>query len=122
LRSDYLKREITLSQLFMAVAIMITAVMACKKQPVCERDNTGFTKIYNNTGVTIKVKIYSATYPGDGFLAERSVDIGQTTAYDNVPSGPIEIWEDDVNSPWGYWATVQVVCDTLKFNIYPYGK
>ncbi len=110
------------SLLIMAVVIMIIAVVACKKQPVCEREDTGFAKIYNNTGVTVKVKIYSATYPGNGFLAERSVDIGQTTTYDNVPSGPIEIWEDDVNSPWGYWDTTLVVCDTLKFNIYPYRK
>lgn len=61
-----------------------------------------------------------ADYPGNGFLAERSVDIGQTITYDNVPSGPIEIWEDDVNSPWGYWDTALIVCDTLKFNVYPY--
>jgi len=114
-----MNRKSILNLLVMAVAIMLISVVSCKKQPVCERDNTGFAKIYNNTGLTIKVKIYSSTYPGNGFLQQRSVDIGQTTTYDNVPAGPIEIWEDDVNSPWGYWDTTQVVCDTLKFNIYP---
>lgn len=106
----------------MAFSIMMMAVVSCKKQPVCERDNIGFAKIFNNTGVTIKVKIYSAVYPGNGFLPERSIDVGQTTIYDNVPSGSIEIWEDDENSPWGYWDTTLVVCDTLKFSIYPYRK
>jgi hypothetical protein len=72
-------------------AIMIIAGISCKKHPVCERDNTGFAKIYNNTGVIIKVKIYSANYPGNGFLAERTIDIEQTTIYDDVPSGPVEI-------------------------------
>jgi hypothetical protein len=104
----------------MAVAIMIIAGISCKKHPVCERDNTGFAKIYNNTGVIIKVKIYSANYPGNGFLAERTIDIEQTTIYDDVPSGPVEIWEDDENSPWGYWDTTLVVCDTLEFNVYPF--
>jgi hypothetical protein len=115
-----MNRKSILNMLIMAVALMIIGVIACKKPPVCERDNTGFAKIYNNTGVTIKVKIYSATYPGNGFLPERSVDIGQATTYDNVPSGPLEIWEDDENSPWGYWDTTLVVCDTLKFNVYPF--
>lgn len=117
-----MKRKSILSLLIMVIAIMIIADIACKKQPVCERDSTGFAKIYNNTGVTIKVKIYSATYPGNGFLPERSIDIGLTVIYDNVPSGPLEIWEDDVNSPWGYWDTTLIVCDTLKFNVYPYRK
>lgn len=115
-----MKSKSILSLLIIAAALMIIGVIACKKPPVCERDSTGFAKIYNNTGVTIKVKIYSATYPGNGFLPERPVDIGQTTTYDNVPSGPVEIWEDDVNSPWGYWDTTLVVCDTLKFNVYPF--
>ena len=117
-----MKGKSTLILLIIAIAVMITAVIACKKQPACEQDNTGFAKIYNNTGVTIKVKVYSAEYPGNGFLGERSIDIGQTTIYDNVPSGPVEIWEDDVNSPWGYWDTTLIVCDTLEFNIYPYRK
>src|SRR5665647_77689 len=117
-----MNRESTLSLLIMAVALLITGVIACKKPPVCERDSTGFAKINNNTGVTINVKVYSADYPGNGFLQERSVDIGQTTTYDNVPSGPLEIWEDDVNSPCGYWDTTLMVCDTLKFNIYPYRR
>jgi len=117
-----MNRKSILNLFIMMAFIMIMTVIACKKQPVCERDNTGFTKIYNNAGLTINVKIYSPTYPGNGFLPERAVDIGQTTTYDNVPSGPVEIWEGDENSPWGYWDTTQVVCDTLKFNIYPYGK
>jgi hypothetical protein len=34
----------------------------------------------------------------------------------------MEIWEDDESSPWGYWDTTLAVCDTLKFNVYPYRK
>jgi hypothetical protein len=105
-----------------AILIMIAACVSCKKTPACEQDNTGFVKIQNNAGVEIKVKIYSANYPGNGFLAERSVDTGQSSTYDKVPAGPIEIWEDDINSPWGYWDTIAVVCGTLEFNVYPYRK
>jgi len=105
-----------------AILIMIAASVSCKKAPACEQDNTGYVKIHNNAGVIIKVKIYSATYPGNGFLAERTVDTGQSSTYDKVPAGPIEIWEDDINSPWGYWDTTAVVCDTLEFNVYPYRK
>jgi hypothetical protein len=105
-----------------AILIMIAASVSCKKAPACEQDNTGYVKIHNNAGVIIKVKIYSATYPGNGFLAERTVDTGHSSTYDKVPAGPIEIWEDDINSPWGYWDTTAVVCDTLEFNVYPYRK
>jgi hypothetical protein len=103
------------------IMIFLGASQCGKKEP-CDENNVGSVKIYNNLGITIRVDIWSAYIPGDGFLGERTISDGSSTLYDNVPAGSIEIWEEDANSAWGYWTESVSECETVEFEIYSVKK
>jgi len=118
-----MKRLSFIKIILVSLFIMIfLGVSQCGKKEPCDENNVGSVKIYNNLGITITVDIWSASIPGDGFLGERTISDGSSTLYDNVPAGSIEIWEEDANSPWGYWTESVNECETIEFEIYSIGK
>ena len=112
-----MKRKTFLNLMIIAIA-MIISLTACSKPPACEKNNTGEVKIYNNYSVTIIVDVWSNGLPGEGFAGERTLGVGKSTTYSGIPAGPIEIWEDDVYSEWGYWSEYCNQCETFEFEIY----
>lgn len=112
-----MKRKTFLNLMIIAIA-MIISLTSCSKPPACEKNNTGSVKIYNNYSVTITVDVWSDGLAGDGFAGERVVGVGKSTTYTGIPAGPIEIWEDDVYSDWGYWSDYCSQCETFEFEIY----
>jgi hypothetical protein len=107
-------------------ALFLIALMCggafCVKEKPCERDNTGTVRVINNFPGVITVDVWSDFLPGDGFMGERTLGIGMSATYNNVPAGSIEIWETDAYTDWGYWDEYCSQCQTLEFTITEYKK
>lgn len=100
------------------IMIAVIGLFSCEQPKPCEKNHTGDVKIYNSCSYRITVDVYSEDARGDGFLGERSISPGSSTTYTGVPAGPIEIWEDDAYSDWGYWDEYVGTCELFEFEIY----
>ena len=104
--------------MIIAIAMIFTiGLTSCEPKQPCEKNNTGDVKIYNNYSVRITVDVFSNGLGGDGFAGERSINVGGSTTYSNIPAGYIEIWEDDQYSDWGYWEEYLTQCEAFEFEI-----
>jgi len=97
------------------IMILIIGIFSCEEDLLnCEVYHTGTLNIYNDFPGVIIVDVFTE----NSFRGERTLGIGQSTIYSNIPAGNVEIWETDAYSDWGYWDTYVEECEITDFSIY----
>jgi hypothetical protein len=104
--------------LLSAIAVLILFCVTCEPiddRPECEKNNTGSYKVINGAALILYAQIYSDK---GGWTEKVLIHQGNSYTFHNVPAGDVELWEEDLASPWGYWDEYVRQCSETSTTIY----
>jgi hypothetical protein len=101
------KSFVLLSVVFLSLLFMASLCEKPDNRPECEKHNTGSYTVYNGKSISIFVKIYTDK---GGFTSGQFIFPGNSYQFMNVPAGDIQLWEEDADSPMGYWDDYVTQC------------
>ena len=105
---------------FLRAALLSAAGMSILQScedplPYCERERVGTVSVKNSTGYNIWTDV---TWGNVTENSERLVYNGNTSQYDNIPAGSIEIWVSFDGSDWYYEYENLSACEDMTFTWY----